>query len=168
MFTFGLILTQNIHAIRLIWYKNLQVKYVCLVFITNIDIARGVGQHMSNLPQDLVPCSDTDIWHFPSRRRFQKLQYVFRIINNYDCPRQLIGYLVKRSERHFRSLRDQNLLDLPLFKSKCGQTTLKFSAAKHWNSLPREIRDQKVLSHFEYKLFKYFMNMDKVAHICSV
>ena len=100
-----------------------------------------------------------------SRRRFQKLQYVFRIINNYDFPRQLIGYLVKRSERHSRSLRDQNLLDLPLVKSKCGQTTFKFSAAKDWNSLPRKIRDQKVLSHFKYKLFKYFMNTDKAAHV---
>ena len=80
------------------------------------------------------------------RRRFLRLQYVFKIINNYECPKQLIGYLVKRSERHTRSLRDQTLLDTPLVKSKCGQTTFKFSAAKDWNSLPREIREQKTLS----------------------
>ena len=91
-----------------------------------------------------------------NRRRFVRLQYVFRIINNVNCPKQLIGYLVKRSRRHCRSLRDSTLLDLPQVKTKCGQTSFKFSAARDWNSLPKDIRDQKSLVHFKRKLFEYF------------
>ena len=52
---------------------------------------------------------------------------MFRIINNVNCPKQLIGYLVKRSQRHCRSLRDSTLLDLPQVKTTCGQTSFKFS-----------------------------------------
>ena len=64
-----------------------------------------------------------------SRRLFIKLQYVYKIINNINCPKQLTGYLVKRSQRHRRSVKDPILLDPPLFKTKCGQTSFKFSAA---------------------------------------
>ena len=59
-----------------------------------------------------------------SRRLFIKLQYVYKIVNNINCPKQLTGYLVKRSQRHRQSLRDPTLLDLPLVKTKCGQTSL--------------------------------------------
>lgn len=57
-----------------------------------------------------------------SRRLFIKLQYVYKIINNINCPKQLTGYLVKRSQRHCRAFRDPTLLDLPQVKTKCGQT----------------------------------------------
>ena len=66
---------------------------------------------------------------------------MFRIINNVNCPKQLIGYLVKQSQRHCRSLRGSTLLDLPQVKTKCGQTSFKFSAARDWNSLPKDIRE---------------------------
>lgn len=41
----------------------------------------------------------------------------------------MTGYLVKRSQRRRRSVRDAILLDPPLVKTKCGQTSFKFSAA---------------------------------------
>ena len=75
-----------------------------------------------------------------SRRLLIKLQYVYKIINNINCPVQCPGYLVKRSQRHCRSVRDPTLLDIPLVKTKCGQTSFKFSAASAWNKLPRELR----------------------------
>ena len=33
-----------------------------------------------------------------SRRLFIKLQYVYKIINNINYPKQLTGYLMKRSQ----------------------------------------------------------------------
>ena len=63
-----------------------------------------------------------------STRLFIKLQYVYKITNN-NCTKQLIGYSLKPSQRHCRSLRDPTLLDLPLVKTKCGKTLFKFSAA---------------------------------------
>jgi hypothetical protein len=38
------------------------------------------------------------------RRRFLRLQLVFKIINNINCPEQLTGHFVKRSEMRNRSL----------------------------------------------------------------
>ena len=99
-----------------------------------------------------------------SRRLFIKLQYVYKIVNNINCPKQLTGYLVKRSQRHRRSLRDPTLLDLPLVKTKCGQTSFKFSAASAWNKLPREMRELRSLAQFK---FTYLMMMDKANHICK-
>ena len=40
-----------------------------------------------------------------------RLQIVYKIINNIDCPRQLKGYLVERSELHDRNFRDSSLID---------------------------------------------------------
>ncbi|KAK2547798.1 hypothetical protein P5673_032136 [Acropora cervicornis] len=57
-------------------------------------------------------------------RRFIKLQYVYKIINNINCPKQLTGYLVKRSQRHRRSVRDPILLDPPLVKTNLGRLHL--------------------------------------------
>ena len=50
---------------------------------------------------------------------FSRLQYVYKIINNINCPKQLTDYSVKWSQRNCRSLRDSTLLDLPQVKTKC-------------------------------------------------
>ena len=102
-----------------------------------------------------------------SRRLFIKRQYVYKTVNNINCPKQLTGYLVKRSQRHHRSLRDPTLLDLPLVKTKCGQTSFKFSAASAWNKLPREMRELRSLAQFKVRTFTYLMMMDKANHICK-
>ena len=41
-----------------------------------------------------------------TRGRFIRLQFVYKIVNNINCPQQLVDYLVKRSEMRDRSLRD--------------------------------------------------------------
>ena len=102
-----------------------------------------------------------------SRRLVIKLQYVYKTINNINCPKQLTGYLVKRSQRRCRSLRDPTLLDLRLVKTRCGQTSFKFTAASAWNKLPREIRELRTLAHFKGRTFTYLMNMDRANHICK-
>ena len=76
---------------------------------------------------------------------------VYKIVNNINCPRQLTGYLMKRSQRHCRTFRDPTLLDLPQVETKCGQTSFKFSAASAWNKLPREFRELTTLAQFKGK-----------------
>jgi len=79
------------------------------------------------------------------------------------------GYLVQRSQRHCRALRDPTLLDLPLLKTKCGQTSFNFSAASAWNKLPREIRELRTLAQLKVRTFTlYLMNMDRANHICNI
>ena len=102
-----------------------------------------------------------------SRRLFIKLQYVYKIIHNINCPKQLSGYLVKRSERDCRSLKDPTLLDLPLVMTKCGQTSFKFSVVSAWNKLPVELRELRTLALFKVRTFPYLMNIDRANHICK-
>ena len=42
---------------------------------------------------------------------------MFKIINNIDCPRQLKGYLVKRSELCDRNFRDSSLIDSQVLRA---------------------------------------------------
>ena len=91
-----------------------------------------------------------------------------KIINNINCTMQLTTNLVKRSQRHFPSLRDLTLLDLLLVKTKCGQTSFKYSAASAWNKLPRKIRELRTLLQFMVRTLTYLMNMDRANHIRKV
>ena len=95
-----------------------------------------------------------------SRRRFVGLQLFYKIANNIDCPRQLKGYLVKRSELHDRNFRDSSLINGMRAKSTMGQCSFKSVAACEWNSLTRNIRDKPSLGTFKSKLFNYFLNLD--------
>ena len=91
-------------------------------------------------------------------------------ITHINCPKQLTGYLMKRSQRHCQSFRDPTLLpvDLPHVKTKCGQTLFKFSAVSAWNKLPREIRELTTLAQFKGKTFAYLINMDNANHTCTI
>ena len=69
-----------------------------------------------------------------------RLQLVYRIVNDYNCPRQLQGYLVLRSDLRGKVLRDNRELHLPRTKTAMGQSTFMYAAAKEWNDLRRRRR----------------------------
>ena len=48
-----------------------------------------------------------------NRRRYLRLQLVYKIVNDYHCPRQLQGYFALRSEIRRKALRDSRELHLP-------------------------------------------------------
>ena len=56
-----------------------------------------------------------------NRRRFLRFQLVYKIINDYGCPKQLKGYLPWRSSLHGRGLRDNTTLPLPKANTTVGQ-----------------------------------------------
>ena len=70
--------------------------------------------------------------------------------------------------RH-RPYRDATLLDLgDTMSSAMGQSSFKFAAAKDWNEIPKELRELATISSFKIKVFKYFSELDKKHHACSV
>ena len=75
-----------------------------------------------------------------NRRRYLRLQLVYKIVNDYHCPRQLQGYFSLRSEIRRKTLRDSGELHLPRYKTAMGQSTFEYAAAKEWNDLPKELR----------------------------
>ena len=104
-----------------------------------------------------------------SRRRFLRLQLVYKIVHNVNCPNQLKNYLVKRSQLHNRRYRDATLLDLgDTMSSAMGQSSFKFAATKDWNDLTKELRELTTISSFKTKVFKYFSELDEKQHVCAV
>ena len=90
-----------------------------------------------------------------SRRRFLRLQLVYKIIHKIDSPQQLIGYFSRRSKMHNRSLRDTTLLSVIPTKSIMGESSFQCSAAKEWNALSKHLRELKTLSSFKNNIFKF-------------
>ena len=80
-----------------------------------------------------------------NRRRYLCLQLVYKIVNDYHCPRQL------------KTLRDSGELHLPRYKTAMGQSTFEYAAAKEWNDLPRELRACKTLGLCKIKTFKFLI-----------
>ena len=103
-----------------------------------------------------------------SRRRFLRLNLVFKIIHNITCPQQLENYLLKRSAFHTRDFRDSTLLNIVATKTKMGQTSFKCTIAREWNLLPKDIREIQSLSKFKAIVFEYFLEHDKSNHLCSL
>ena len=68
--------------------------------------------------------------HVSNRRRYLRLQLVYKIVNDYHCPRQLQGYFVLRSELGRKALRDSKELHLLRYKTAMGQSTFEYAAAK--------------------------------------
>ena len=93
---------------------------------------------------------------------------MFKIINNINCPRELKGYLVKRSELCDRNFRDSSLIDSERAKTALGQSSFKSAASHEWNSLPRHVQDITSMQTFNSKVFNYFLNLDVSSHVCSV
>ena len=72
-----------------------------------------------------------------NRRRYLRLQLVYKIVHDYHCPRQLQGYFALRSELRRKALRDSRELHLPRYKTAMGQSIFEYAAAKEWNDLPK-------------------------------
>ena len=61
-------------------------------------------------------CNELKILTLLNRRRFFRLVLIFKILNNLDCPEQLLGIFKFRPSVRSRELRYETLLDLK-FKS---------------------------------------------------
>ena len=108
-----------------------------------------------------------------NRPLYMRLQLVYRIVNtvnDYSCLRQLQGSLVLRSDLRGKVLRDNReiQLHLPRTKTAMGQSTFMYAATKESNDLPTDHGNCSSLNFFKTKLFKFFTDLDKTDHKCSV
>ena len=92
-----------------------------------------------------------------NRRRFFRFVLIFKILNNLDCPEQLLGIFKFRRSVRSRELRDETLL-----------ARLAYAGAKDWNSLPVHIRQLSTIAIIKQTLFKYLLDCDKHNHVCSL
>ena len=95
-----------------------------------------------------------------SRRRFLRLQLVYKIVHNGNCRDQLKNYLVKRSQLHNRPYRRvATLLDLgDTMSSAMGRSWFKFATVKDWSDLPKELRELSTISSFKTKVLSVSRN----------
>ena len=101
-------------------------------------------------------------------RWFCRFVFIFKIVNNQDCPKQLEGYLTSRAELQNRNLRNQGTLDVPQSKTSSGRKTFQIAGASDWNSLPTELRKTTSIGSFKFNLFKQLRDSDISNHKCTV
>ena len=103
-----------------------------------------------------------------NRRRYLRLQLVYKIVHDYHCPRQLQGYFALRSQLRRKALRDSRELHLSRYKTAMGQSTFEYAAAKEWNDLLNKLRACETLRIFKIKTFKLLIESDEAQHKCNV
>ena len=104
-----------------------------------------------------------------NRRRFFRFVLIFKILNNLDCPEQLLGIFIFRRSVRSRELRDETLLDLPKVKTRMGQTMFAYAGANDWNSpVPVHIRQLRTIAIFKQTLFKNLLDCGDHNHVCSL
>ena len=103
-----------------------------------------------------------------NRRRFLRFFFIFKILNNQNCPKQLEGYLTSRAELQNRNLRNQGSLDVPQSKTYSGRKTFQIAGASDWNTLPTELRKTTSIGSFKFNLFKHLRDSDISNHKCTV
>ena len=106
--------------------------------------------------------SELGLLTLKNRRRFLRFQLVYKIINDYNCPNQLKGYLPLRSSLHGRDLRDNTSLHLPKAITTVEQKTFQYAAAKDWNDLPKSITSITTLSSFKAALYSFFPKIGQI------
>ena len=99
-----------------------------------------------------------------SGRRFLRFVFIFKIVNNQNCPKQLEGYLTIRAELQNRNLRNQGTLDVPQSKTSSGRKTLQIFGVSDWNSLPTELRKTTSVGYFKFNFFKQLRDSDTVSY----
>ena len=87
-------------------------------------------------------------------RRFLRFVFIFIIVNNQNCPKQLQGYLTSGAELQNRNLRNQGTLHVPQSKNSSGRKTFQIAGASDWNSLLTERRKTTGTGSFKFNLFK--------------
>ena len=94
--------------------------------------------------------------------------FVFKIVNNENCPKQLESYLTSKTELKNRNLRNQGTLDVPQSITSSGRKTFQIASASDWNSLPTELRKTTSIGSFKFNLFKRLRDSDISNNKCTV
>ena len=103
-----------------------------------------------------------------SERRFLRFVFIFKILNNQNCPKQLEGYLTSKAELQNRNLRNQGTLNVPQSRTSSGRKTFQIAGASDWNSLPTELRKTTSIGSLKFNIFKQRRDSDISNHKCTV
>ena len=80
--------------------------------------------------------------------------FIFIIVNNQNCSKQLEGYLTSGAELQNRTLRNQGTHHVPQSKNSSGRKTFQIAGVSDWNSLLTELRKTTGIGSFKFNLFK--------------
>ena len=77
---------------------------------------------------------------------------------NILAPSYLSNKFRKRSKLHEHPMRDQEFLNIPLFRTATGQRTFHYRAVKIWNDLEDELKHIPTLGNFKRKLKSHLLD----------
>ena len=81
----------------------------------------------------------------------------YKCLNNL-APTYLRNRFVKRTDLHIRQTRNNNLLDIPLFRTASGQKSFHYGAVKIWNNLESDLKEIQSLRQFKRNLRSRFLD----------
>ena len=96
---------------------------------------------------------------FPKRVQYHSCTMVYKAIDDLP-PAYIRDLFTKVSNSHIRNLRsvDNDLLRVPSSKPSFYENSFTISAAKQWNELPLDIRNNSSLNSFKNALKTYLLN----------
>ena len=135
-----------------------------------VDSRLNWEPHISQLIERVSPkiAPEIALLTLYNRRRFLRFVFIFKIVNNQNCPKQLEGYLTSGAELQNGSLWNQGTLDVPQSKTSSGRKTFQIAGASDWNSRPTELRKTTSIGSFQFNLFKLRDSDLFSNHKCTV
>ena len=103
--------------------------------------------------------SELNWFTFPKRAQYHSGTMVYKAINDLT-PEYISDIFTKVSDSPIRNLRsvDNDLLRAPISKPSFYENSFTISAAKQWNELPLDIRNNSNLNSFKNALKTYLLN----------
>ena len=105
------------------------------------------------------------LFSFDSLVLLSRVRLVFRIIHNSTTP-PLRGFFQFRREQSCRNSRSASNADLtiPLRRTAFGRSAFSFTAIKHWNTLPVELKTCTDFNSFFYGAKKTILSNQSCQH----
>ena len=76
----------------------------------------------------------------------------YKCLINGLAPDHLVDKFIKRSDIHYRSTRNHDLLDIPRYRTAAGQRTFNYRDAKIWNDLDDKLKNITSITIFKKEL----------------
>ena len=87
---------------------------------------------------------------------YRDIILTFKCINGL-APSYLCDKFEKRNEIHDRDTRNNKKLQIPQYRTTCGQRTFKYRATKIWNALDEQLKSINSINLFKSKLKLEFL-----------
>jgi hypothetical protein len=128
-------------------------------YSTHIDIIVKIQKKIARIISNSTPMANSapifaslEWMPIQNALKYQTVLYIYKAINGFgsDFTQNLFKYNTDRTGS--RNHRDSHYINAPVVKIKCLENSVFHKGVKVWNSLPLDIRTERVFNRFKEKL----------------